>query len=127
MAKKKMLPFSPERSALLEARIESYGYQAEKQKMFGHETFFTNGYMFTGANVDGIFVHVGEETRDRALSEEKDVAPFRPMGGMVMREHLLLEDAACRDEPRLKGWLDTAYSYLNSRPQKIKRKKKKQG
>jgi TfoX/Sxy family transcriptional regulator of competence genes len=124
MAKKKMLQFSPERSALLEARIESYGYRAEKQKMFGHETFFTNGYMFTGANVDGIFVHVGEEIRDRALQEENDVAQFSPMEGMVMKDYLLLGEEACRDEPRLKGWLDTSYSYLNSRPPKIKKKRR---
>jgi len=124
MAKKKMLQFSPERSELLEDRIRSYGYQAEKKKMFGHETFFTNGYMFAGANVDGIFVHVGEEIRDNALDKAKDVALFSPMEGMVMKEYLLLEEPVCSDEPQLKAWLDTSYAYLNGLPLKTGKKKK---
>lgn len=40
MAKKTMLPFSAERSAYLELKLQEYGYQAEKKKMFGHGTFF---------------------------------------------------------------------------------------
>jgi hypothetical protein len=43
MAKKKMLPFSAERSADLEQKLQNYGYLLEKKKMFGHETFFTKG------------------------------------------------------------------------------------
>jgi TfoX/Sxy family transcriptional regulator of competence genes len=123
MAKKKMLRFSAERSAALESKLKAYGYVAEKKKMFGHETFFTNGYMFTGANVDGIFVHVGQEARDRALKEKSGVAPFKPMEGMVMREYLLLEEPVCSDESRLKAWLDTSYAYLNGLPPKARKKK----
>ena len=123
MTKKKMLRFSPERSAELEAKLKDYGYHAEKKKMFGHETFFTNGYMFTGANVDGIFVHVGRESRDRALQERTGVSPFKPMEGMVMKEYLLLEEPVCSDEPQLKEWLDSSYTYLNGLPPKSGKKK----
>ena len=62
--KRKMLQYSPELSAYLEEKIKKHGFQATKQKMFGHEVFFLNGYMFSGANVEGIFVHTGEEERE---------------------------------------------------------------
>ena len=124
MAKKKMMKFSPERSADLENRIQTYGYRAEKKKMFGHETFFTNGYMFTGANVEGIFVHVGKKTRDHALENTPGIAPFEPMEGMVMKDYLLLKETESDNEESVKYWLETSYSYLNALPPKLKKKKK---
>jgi hypothetical protein len=77
MAKKKMLPLAAERSAGLEARIESYGYRTEKQKMFGHETCFTNGYMFAGPDAAGMFLPGGEEAwRDEPRAQGL-AGPFR--------------------------------------------------
>ena len=124
MTKKKMLRFSPERSAELESRLNAYGFEIEKKKMFGHETFFTNGYMFTGANVDGIFVHVAREALDRALTEQTGVSLFSPMEGMVMKEYLLLGEPVCSDERQLKIWLDASYAYLNGLPPKAEKKKR---
>ena len=124
MAAKKMLQFSPELSVRLEQSIRQNGYAVEKKKMFGHEVFFTNGYMFSGANVDGIFVHVGEAMKVKAMATEPDVAPFEPMEGMVMREYLLLKEAVYSDDHRLKDWLDASYAYLKTLPPKLKSKKK---
>ncbi len=124
MAAKKMLQFSPELSDYLEQKIRQNGYAVEKKKMFGHEVFFTSGYMFSGANVDGIFVHIGKAKRESALSKEPDVAPFEPMQGMVMREYLLLKEPVYSDDRRLKEWLDSAYFYLKALPPRIKSRKK---
>ena len=60
-----MLPFSPELFAYLEEKIEKYGFPTTKQKMFGHEVFFLNGYMFSGANVEGISVNNSEKLDKR--------------------------------------------------------------
>lgn len=116
-----MIQYSPELSAYLEEKIGLFGYRATKQKMFGHEVFILNGYMFTGANVDGIFVHVGKEERDRALEKEMDVSLFAPMEGMVMREYLLLGRQVYSDEKKLKNWMDRSSRYLLSLPPKMKK------
>lgn len=123
--KRKMLQFSAERAEMLDQVVLAGGYPTEKKKMFGHEVHFLNGYMFTGANVDGIFLHLGQETRDAALETEKDVALFRPVEGMVMKDYLLLEQAAADNPDRLKSWLDKSSQYLLSRPPKQKKRKKK--
>ena len=116
-----MLPFSPELSEFLENKIKTYGYPAEKKKMFGHETFFLNGYMFSGANVRGISVHIGKEERDRALERESGVSPFEPMEGMVMKEYLLLQKPVYSSAKDLKRWLDLSSGFLLSLPQKKKK------
>jgi TfoX/Sxy family transcriptional regulator of competence genes len=123
--KRKMLQFSAERAEMLDKIVLACGYPTEKKKMFGHEVHFLNGYMFTGANVDGIFVHLGEEAKDAALETESDVGPFKPIEGMTMKDYLLLEEPIVSDPNRLKQWLDRSSRYLLSRPPKVKKKKKK--
>jgi TfoX/Sxy family transcriptional regulator of competence genes len=122
--KRKMLQFSPELSAYLEEKIEKFGFPTTKQKMFGHEVFFLNGYMFSGANVEGIFVHTGKDERDKALEKESAVGTFEPMEGMVMREYLLLTEPIYSDDKKLKKWLDKSSEYLTSLPPKKKKKHK---
>ncbi len=119
-----MIKFSPERSLVLEKTIHASGYITEKKKMFGHETFFTNGYMFTGANEMGIFVHVGKKLRDQALENRTGIAPFEPMEGMIMKDYILLKDTVCDNEESLKPWLDTSYTYLTGLPPKVGKKRK---
>jgi TfoX/Sxy family transcriptional regulator of competence genes len=122
LLKKKMLKFSPELSESLEKKLQAYGIDANKQKMFGHEVFFLNGYMFTGANESGVFVHIGKDARDIALEKETDVSLFEPMEGTVMREYLLLHEPSYSDEEKLKKWLDLSSQYLLSLPPKKKKK-----
>ena len=118
--KKKMLKFNPELSASLEKKVKDYRYGAVKRKMFGHEVFFLNGYMFTGANESGIFVNIGKDARDRALEKNKSVAPFEPMEGTVMKDYLLLQEKVHANEVKLKRWLDQSSGYLLSLPPKKK-------
>jgi TfoX/Sxy family transcriptional regulator of competence genes len=121
---KKMVSFSPELTSYLGQKIDEFGLHAEKKKMFGHETFFLNGYMFAGANVDGIYVHIGEEAKNDALSRESGVGPFEPMQGMVMKEYLLLENKIYSDSAQLKKWLQLSSQYLISLPPKKKKKQR---
>jgi hypothetical protein len=120
--KKKMLKFFPELSESLEKTLQAYGFDAKKQKMFGHEVFFLNGYMFTGANESGIFVHIGKDARDVALEQETNVSLFEPMEGTVMREYLLLHKPVYSDEKQLKKWLDLSSHFLLSLPPQKKKK-----
>jgi TfoX/Sxy family transcriptional regulator of competence genes len=120
---KKMIAFSPELSEFLEKKLKEYGYDPVKKKMFGHETYFFNGYMFTGANVEGIFVHVGKEEKERALEDDQEVGAFEPMEGMVMKEYVLLKENVYSDESQLKKWLEKSRKYLLSLPPKKKKRK----
>ncbi len=118
----KMVSFSPELTTYLSQKLDEFGYKTEKKKMFGHETFFLNGYMFAGANVNGIYVHIGEDAKNDALSKESGVGPFEPMEGMVMKEYLLLGKNIYSDGVQLKKWLERASTYLLSLPPKKKKK-----
>jgi hypothetical protein len=104
--KRKMLQFSPERSGYLDKIILVCGFPTEKKKMFGHEVHFLNGYMFTGANVDGIFVNIGAEAKKVALETEPGAAPFIPVEGMTMKDYLLLKEPVVSNPDTLKKWLD---------------------
>ena len=74
----------------------------------------------TGANESGIFVHIGRNARDRALAEEKNVVPFEPMEGTVMKDYLLLQEKVHANTNKLKRWLDQSSGYLLALPPKKK-------
>jgi TfoX/Sxy family transcriptional regulator of competence genes len=113
-----MMKFSPELAELLEKQIQAAGYPASKRKMFGHETWFLNGYMFAGASTEGIWMHLGEQAVREALSTQPGVAPFSPGRGMVMKDYLTLVEPGCRDAARLGPWLERSSRHLLSRPPK---------
>jgi len=119
-----MLQFSPERSGYLDKIILACGFPTDKKKMFGHEVHFLNGYMFTGANVDGIFVNIGAEANKVALETEPGATPFIPVEGMTMKDYLLLKEPVVSNPDALKKWLDQGSQYLLSLPPKVKKKKK---
>jgi TfoX/Sxy family transcriptional regulator of competence genes len=120
-----MMKFSPELGALLEKQIHADGYPASKRKMFGHETWFLNGYMFAGASAEGIWMHLGEAAVQEALAAEEGVAPFSPGRGMVMKDYLTLTEPGCREAGRLRPWLERSSQYLLSLPAKSSKAKKK--
>jgi len=88
-----MMKFDPERGAFLERIVEAGGFVAggeppKMRKMFGHDSWFFNGYMFTGANEDGIFVHLGEEATAAAIDENEELEPFSPGRDMIMKSYV---------------------------------------
>jgi TfoX/Sxy family transcriptional regulator of competence genes len=123
--KRKMLQFAPELAEKLDHIIAACGYPTEKKKMFGHEVHFLNTYMFSGANEEGIFVHIGSEAKETALKTETGVAPFKPIEGMVMKDYLLLHEPVYSNPDTLKKWLDQSSRYLLSLPPKKKKPKRK--
>jgi TfoX/Sxy family transcriptional regulator of competence genes len=116
-----MMKFSPELGRLLAKQIQAAGYPASKRKMFGHETWFLNGYMFAGASTQGVWLHLGAPAVQEALASQKGVAPFSPGRGMVMKDYLTLTEPGCREQGRLGPWLERSSAYLLSRPPKKKR------
>ena len=125
MAKKKMLKFSPELDKVLGKALHGLDLPVSRMKMFGHDVWFLNGYMFSGANEMGIFLHLNEEMRDTAIADDNRLLPFEPMEGMIMREYLLLSEEICSDSTILAGWLQQSARYLLSLPKKKKKKKRK--
>lgn len=124
MEKKKMLRFSPELNEILHDHLVSWDMPVETKKMFGHTAYFLNGYMFTGANEKGIFIHLGKDEIDRVLAEEVGVEPFEPLGGSVMKEYVILTDEILSDRQKLKEWITRSADYLRSLPPKVKKGKK---
>jgi TfoX/Sxy family transcriptional regulator of competence genes len=104
-------------AASLELLRESLGnlkIPAEKKKMFGHETYFLKGYMFSGVYDSDIFVHVGIEKVE--TSQGMGVGFFEPMGKR-MRSYLTLPKSMQNPE-NLKSWLMSGAAYLSSLPTK---------
>lgn len=121
-AKRRMLTFSPERHRRLCTLVAEAGYPVTMKKMFGHEVFFLNGYLFAGANERGWFVHVGAAARDEALATDPCVARFEPLEGSVMKEYLLISDEGDRADA-LARWLDTAARFIAAQPPKATKKR----
>ncbi len=125
MSKRKMMQFDAAGDAALGKAILHEGYAPDKKKMFGHEVYFLNGYMYAGANTNGVFVHVGEEGVQAAVDAEDGVGPFCPMEGMTMKAYLQLAPEITGDGERLGAWLKQSAEFLLGLPPKVKKPKKK--
>ncbi len=124
MTKRKMMQFDADGDAALGKAILNAGYAPDKKKMFGHEVYFLNGYMFAGANTSGVFIHVGEEAVQAAVDAEDGVGPFRPMEGMTMKAYLQLAPAVTGDGDKLDAWLRQSAEFLLGLPPKVKKPRK---
>jgi TfoX/Sxy family transcriptional regulator of competence genes len=122
--KRKMMQYDAAGDQALGQAILQAGHAPDKKKMFGHEVYFLNGYMFAGANTDGCFVHVGEEAVKAAVAGEPGVGPFCPMEGMTMKAYLQLTPAITADAGKLGAWLTRSAEYLMALPPKVKKPRK---
>jgi TfoX/Sxy family transcriptional regulator of competence genes len=124
-----MMKYDAERGAFLAGLVEDGGFVAggespHMRKMFGHESWFFNGYMFTGANEDGIFVHLGERTAAIAIAEKAELRPFSPGRDVIMKDYALIAGAAADDPKIVAGWVRQSADYLAGLPRKEPKKKK---
>ena len=117
--------YDAERGALLAEVVKEKEPGAQLKKMFGHETWFLNTYMFAGANTDGIWVHLGEEKVQECLEQQESVAPFSPGRGMIMKDYLLVADPVAKDREQITNWVQQSTDYLKALPPKVKKAKKK--
>jgi TfoX/Sxy family transcriptional regulator of competence genes len=104
------------------------GIPHEKKKMFGCPAFFAQGNMFAGVYRSSIFLRLGEEDRNRLLGTSKEIQPFEPLPGRVMRQYLAIPDSLCEDAPFVQGWLKKSHAYaltLPPRNEKSMRTRKK--
>ncbi|MBD3275216.1 MAG: hypothetical protein GF372_07890 [Candidatus Marinimicrobia bacterium] len=107
--------------SILNDTIEQSGYGCELRKMFGHKTFFVNGYMFAGVfGETGIHLRVGQSMRDDAIENTRGVAYFEA-NGRIMKDHLLLTEEIYSDEEKLTTWLEKAHDHTLSQPPKKKK------
>lgn len=120
-----MVRYDEELGKWLAGRLEALGIPAEPKKMFGHEAWFLNTYMYCGANELGVFVHVGKDAVDEALATIEGVAAFSPGRGVVMKDYLVLEEVILSDNAVFEQWLRQSAEYLHARPPKIKKAKRK--
>ena len=125
MTKKKMMQFDADGDKALGQAILQAGYAPDKKKMFGHEVYFLNGYMYAGANTDGVFVHVGQEAVQTSVDTVDGVGPFCPMEGMTMKAYLQLRAAITEDPDKLGSWLKQSAEFLTGLPPKVKKPRKK--
>jgi hypothetical protein len=125
VTKRKMMQFDADGDAALGRAILHAGYAPDKKKMFGHEVYFLNGYMYAGANTNGVFLHVGEEGVQAAVDAEAGVGPFSPMEGMTMKAYLQLAPAVTADADKLGAWLKQSAEFLLGLPPKVKKPKEK--
>lgn len=106
---------------ILKDTIEQSRIECEMRKMFGHKTFFVNGYMFAGVFGDsGIHLRVGQSSRDDAVENIPGVEYFEA-NGRVMKDHLLLTEPIFTNNDLLSDWLQKAYTYTVSLPPKKKK------
>jgi hypothetical protein len=93
--------------------------------MFGHDTWFLNGYMFAGCNTDGVFVHLDEESVAAAVVEHDDAIPFSPGRGMTMKGYLQINDPSAQKVEIIDSWLASSADYLQALPAKVKKPRKR--
>ncbi len=125
-----MMKYAPERGPFLAGIVEAGGFVADGEapkmrKMFGHEAWFLNGYMFTGANENGIYVHLGEEDAAVAIAENEDLSPFSPRRDMIVKAYALIAGAAAEDRETVVSWVRRSADYLSALPKKEPKERKK--
>lgn len=118
-----MLKADPEAVRKLGDLVQECGFEPELKKMFGHQVYFLNGYMFCGANESGVFVHLGRETVQDCL-DIAGVGQFEAKPGVPMKDYLQLEHSVSSKRTKLKDWLIKSGQYLESRPTKVKKSRK---
>lgn len=112
---------SEEIFSVLEDAIEKSGFTCDQRRIFGHKTYFVNGYMFAGVFGEaGIHLRVGQTIRDNAVENITGTAYFEA-NGRVLKDHLLLREQIFADREILSDWLQKAYSHTSSLAPKKKK------
>ena len=107
---------TPELKALLETNVLSF--DCEKRTMFGTPTYFkNNNNMFAGIHEDIIIIRLPNKDIQEIMAKYKDVKPFEPMKGRIMKEYLALP-ASLYNNTALQELLTRSFLYASSLPPK---------
>ena len=107
---------TPELKALLETSMSSL--DCEKRAMFGAPTYFKNNNMFAGIHGNTISMRLSDKDRQEILAKYKDVKPFEPMEGRLMKEYIALPASLYNNKAVLQEWLNRSFLYASSLPPK---------
>lgn len=95
----------------------------ERRKMFGYPCAFASNQMFIGLHQENLVLRLGEEDRNRFLSEE-DSTIFAPMPNRPMREYVVVPHDLIQKRPKqLAQWIEKSLGYVVSLPPKATKKK----
>ncbi len=95
-------------------------YFSEKRQMFGFQTFFVNGNMFTGIYEDGITLRFSQKDKEEILGKYDEIKPFIPLG-RPMREYVLIPESFLSDSGFCDEWVKKSYDFAASLPAKKKK------
>jgi len=99
------------------------GVKAERRKMFGYPCYFINNNMCTGTFEEGLFLRLGNEGREKAMAEHKELSFFEPRG-RKMGEYVVVPEGLRDDAAQFDRLLEISIDYVSSLPPKQKKKGK---
>ncbi len=84
--------------------------------MFGQLAAFVNGNMFMGLFGDAIILRLPEA--DRAAVTKAGGGPFDPMGGLPMKEYVMMPTAWLSQKRTLNKWIARSLDHTEEMPVK---------
>ena len=96
----------------------------QKRQMFGYPVYFINNNMFIGTHQDDLILRLAAADREAALMNYKEIKPFEPVLGRVMKEYVVLSEALYHNEEIFPELLAKSIEYVSSLPPKEKKTKK---
>ncbi len=97
----------------------------QSRTMFGYPVYFIGGNMFIGAHQDGIFLRLAAEDREESHARYREIRPFEPVPGRIMREYVILPRSLYTDSGIFTDLLTKSIRYVSSLPPKEERRGKK--
>jgi TfoX/Sxy family transcriptional regulator of competence genes len=93
----------------------------EKRTMFGFPAYFKNGNMFTETFEEHMFLRLSQEDREEIQEKHKEVKPFEPMKGRIMKEYVAVPKPLYQNNKMFTLWMNRSIAYVNSlHPKKTK-------
>jgi TfoX/Sxy family transcriptional regulator of competence genes len=94
-------------------------HAVEEKRMFGSLAFMLGGNIVCGIREDTLFVRVGHQDWERAMSEPNvDQFPPTSSGNRPMKGFVTIEPAGIADDENLSSWIATGLAFVATLPPK---------
>jgi TfoX/Sxy family transcriptional regulator of competence genes len=100
------------------------GFECQKKPMFGHEVYWVKGNMFAGVFASQVWIRLSRDDQADFFEAYEDAKLFEPMAGRPMKDYVVLPDAVLADNKVANTWLEKAYNYTATLPEKKSKAKK---